>query len=400
MLSNYYKIMDNNLIRFIATIGTIAILTFPVKGQDTFEQWLEEETAAFDEFQQAMETGLASDLDEYEAYREHFEQEFENFRNEMEQQWGDFRERSIRNWVEYKDDGSTRIHVDLESGDGSVEVLVDEDPDQARAELVETVYDALQSNGTEYGFETEALPNRNITDESVLEGQLQKQNGESDQDYARRLVEESTESQTVTGADGRERTVLSVSFDLAPDHIQQRADRVSDLVVNFAAEYDLDPPLVFAIIHVESFYNPTAVSHANAKGLMQLVPTTAGVDAYEAVYGESKVPTRNFLFDPANNITLGCAYIDILSNRYFRNVESELSRQYVSIAAYNTGAGNVARTYTGNTSVSAAIAEINARGADENFAFLVENLPFEETRNYLQKIDELADQYRQWTAGM
>ena len=50
-----------------------------------------------------------------------------------------------------------------------------------------------------------------------------------------------------------------------------------------------DPPVVFAVIHTESYYNPKARSGAPAYGLMQLVPTSGGRAAYRYVYKKDQV---------------------------------------------------------------------------------------------------------------
>jgi membrane-bound lytic murein transglycosylase C len=318
----------------------------------------------------------------------------------MEQQWGSFEERTKKKWVEYKDGGKTKVSVDFETGKGQVAVLVDEDEDvdDAKKKMKEKVESAVNQKGSAMGIEPEKIPNPPVTEEPVLEGQVDKQPNETDKEYADRVADEkNVETKPVKGKDGKDRTVVYLNFELAPDHIQTRASKVSKHVNKFAKEYELDPTFVYALIHTESYFNPTAASHANAYGLMQLVPTSGGRDAYNAVHKEDKIPTQQFLFDPSNNVELGCAYVDILTSRYLRGVEDELSRMYLAISAYNTGAGNVAKAYTGDTSVSGALSEINGRSAQQNFDFLVENLPYKETRDYLRKVTDRTRLYEKWS---
>ena len=95
-------------------------------------------------------------------------------------------------------------------------------------------------------------------------------------------------------------------------------------VTSAGQRYEVSPALIDAIAHVESRYNPAAVSHTNARGIMQLMPGTArdlGVDAS----------------DPAANIRGGTAYLRALLNRF----DGDLVR---TIAAYNAGPGAVARS--------------------------------------------------------
>ena len=99
------------------------------------------------------------------------------------------------------------------------------------------------------------------------------------------------------------------------------ARRFEPFVARAAAQYDVSPALIDAIAHVESRYNPTAVSSASAVGIMQLMPGTArdlGVDPRDA----------------ADNIRGGTAYLRMLLNRF----DGDLVR---TIAAYNAGPGAV-----------------------------------------------------------
>lgn len=94
-------------------------------------------------------------------------------------------------------------------------------------------------------------------------------------------------------------------------------------VVRAGDRYAVSPALIDAIAHVESRYNPAAVSRVRAAGIMQLMPGTArdlGVDPR----------------DPAANIRGGTAYLRQLLNRF----DGDLIR---TIAAYNAGPGAVAR---------------------------------------------------------
>jgi soluble lytic murein transglycosylase-like protein len=99
-------------------------------------------------------------------------------------------------------------------------------------------------------------------------------------------------------------------------------------IVNFvklvAPDFTLSPQLVLAIIATESNFNPNAVSPKNAQGLMQLIPDTA-----------ARFKVRN-IFDPAQNIRGGMAYLRWLMAYYQGNV-------VLVAAAYNAGEGAVNR---------------------------------------------------------
>jgi soluble lytic murein transglycosylase-like protein len=117
--------------------------------------------------------------------------------------------------------------------------------------------------------------------------------------------------------------------------------QVESLVRKLAPQYAIDPALALAVIAVESGFNATAVSHKNAQGLMQLIPETA-----------ERFGVRKAL-DPSDNIKGGLAYLRWLMALFRGDVK-------LVLAAYNAGERAVEQY----------------RGIP----------PFEETRNYVQRI--------------
>lgn len=390
--------------RYFVTSGlTITLFFFiatSIQAQD-FEEYMQQQQEQFEQMQEEMEAGVLASVEAWEDYREREIAAFEQYKEEMERLWGEFKTRSHKDWVEYRDNGRVRASVDFEAGEGSVEVIADspEEVDQAREKLRAEIIQTLQDRGTDREYPMEDEEPKPIQEEPILADQVVSSSGATDAAEVADELSEEIETREVVGEDGETRTVVYVNFTLAPDHIQTRARKVENFVYQFAELHDIDPFLIFAIIHTESYYNPAARSWANALGLMQLVPTSGGRDAYNAVYNEDGVPSQDYLFIPENNVKLGTAYIDLLMNRYLRGVEDLEVRELLMISAYNTGAGNVARAYTGNTNVRRALPVINAKSADETFDFLVENLPYEETRDYIQKVTERRALYRQWAGN-
>jgi membrane-bound lytic murein transglycosylase C len=177
---------------------------------------------------------------------------------------------------------------------------------------------------------------------------------------------------------------LFVKFRMTPNFENSLAKKYRPLVDKYAAQNNLSPSLVFAIIRAESNFNPFAVSPAPAYGMMQLVPASGGRAAYRRVNGRDEMPSREFLFDAANNIQLGTAYLGLLFQEQLDVVANPVSREYCVISAYNTGPGNVLRAFASDR--VAAVNRINGMQPPAVYDRLRRHLPHQETRRYLAKV--------------
>ncbi|HUJ86510.1 MAG TPA: murein transglycosylase domain-containing protein [Burkholderiales bacterium] len=184
---------------------------------------------------------------------------------------------------------------------------------------------------------------------------------------------------------------LFVKIRMTPNFESSQARKYRPLVQRFAAQNNVSSSLVFAIIRTESNFNPFAVSPAPAYGMMQLVPASGGRAAYRRISGRDEMPTREFLFDAANNIELGTAYLALLSQDQLDVVANPVSREYCVISAYNTGPGNVLRAFAADR--VAAVNRINAMQPPAVYDRLRRHLPYRETRRYLVKVVEFRREF-------
>lgn len=135
-----------------------------------------------------------------------------------------------------------------------------------------------------------------------------------------------------------------------------------------ARERKLDANLVRALIHQESYYDPKVKSPVGATGLMQLMPPTAKDHARHVgiVFAESR------LTNPDVNINIGTYHLRMLVDMFRGN-------EYLAIASYNAGQGNVMKWRRGAP----------GKPMDE----FIESIPFPETRTYVKRITMLRSAY-------
>ncbi len=138
--------------------------------------------------------------------------------------------------------------------------------------------------------------------------------------------------------------------------------------------------MVLAIARQESAFEPGAISPAGARGLMQLMPATARETAKRAGLA---FDLNRLTADPAYNATLGTAHLGELVG-YWRG------SYILTFAAYNAGPGNVRRWI-------AAYGDPRSPGVDP--VDWVERIPFNETRNYVQRVMENLQVYRERVDG-
>ncbi len=140
-------------------------------------------------------------------------------------------------------------------------------------------------------------------------------------------------------------------------------------IMNEAKKNAIDPAWVFALTRQESLFIPHAQSPVGAMGLMQLMPRTAQEVARNL---KKHYPTKQDLVNPSLNIELGTAYLKNLHGFMQNN-------PVLATASYNAGPGRI-KQWMPAKNMAADI--------------WIENIPFEETRDYVQNIITYTGIYR------
>ena len=167
-------------------------------------------------------------------------------------------------------------------------------------------------------------------------------------------------SLTFTDAPIRKRDYKLISTQYKNSSPQKKWNGSKSSTKNITSQYDhyisvaarshsLDPSLIKAVIHTESYFNTHARSTAGALGLMQLMPATAGI--YNV----------NDPYNPKQNILAGSEHLSLLLKKYNGDLD-------FALAAYNAGEGSVSR-YNGIP-------------------------PYKETREYVVKVKRLHQRYK------
>ena len=184
---------------------------------------------------------------------------------------------------------------------------------------------------------------------------------------------------------------VKYQINLPQNSLAERAKKYVPLAEKESQRFDIPAPLIMAIMHSESSFDPQAKSAVPAFGLMQIVPQTAGHDVNKLVRNIDSPMKASELYNPETNVETGSAYLSILDKRYLKLVTNPVSRLYCTIAAYNTGAGNIATVFNnkdeGNTrNFTKAAKIINKLSPQEVYDTLMKKLPYDETKHYLQKV--------------
>lgn len=295
-----------------------------------------------------------------------------------------------KDYVKYSDQYETRSHINFDSGTITLETISGTDPvGKLRLAIVKTLLIGEDASSVDLYSDANDIQ---ISKEPMLYGQVLDNTGQPirwqgcAENFASYLLQYKLQ-QRQSGL----HIIYSVTIQMVPNHLDKRAHKYLPLVREAAAKYGVDQSLILAIMQTESAFNPYAVSNADALGLMQVVQRTAGADVFKSE-GHWGTPSRSYLFDPANNINTGTAYLAILQNSYLAGIANPTSRRYAVITAYNGGAGSVLRVFSSDK--TRAFDMINNMAPGDVYETLINRHPSGESRRYLYKVNNTQRSYR------
>ncbi len=409
-------------------------------SQQSFEDFKRQQEQAFSQYKESV-------TKEYDAYEAAEKAAFEKFKEDVERQWEEFKGSTAKTYVSYDGDLQSRASIDYENGHLFIEVIIDEET--ADIEGI-NYYKSKRNDSYRYGYggpslfgnflfilntsfypwpqtaghvskelsESERKPlfqglakskliqklvkvlsETDNRGDSILDDQLADENGsEINAANAEKFAEKNISGQLeaskdYTGKDGKKRKSFSFSLDLKPGHQKSRMNKYRKEIVKQSKRFNIEPSIAMAITETESSFNPKATSHIPAYGLMQLVPKSGARDAYQYVYDKDKFLGKRYLYNSDNNIELGCAYLAKIRYNYFKRIKDDEKAYMCSVAAYNTGIGNVAKALTGKGKLKPATDEANSMSSEKLYKTLRKDLKHKEARDYLERVWSKKDKY-------
>lgn len=316
-----------------------------------------------------------------------------SFSGQVKRHWGDHDSliAGKRQYVKYTDGYLSRAHVDFVRGLVIVETVATTEPE---THLKKAIATTLLTPDNPAGVDLYSDSEIELNGKPFLYGQVLDQEGKAVEwswranKFADYLISHKLKKRKI-----RYQQAYYVEIPMVADHVNKRSYKYASIVRDASRRYWIPEDLIYAIIKTESSFNPYAVSHANAYGLMQVVPNTAGADVFKLVKKKSGKPSPQYLFDPAKNIDTGTAYFYILRNRYLKEVRNPQSLHYSMISAYNGGTGGVLKTFDSNR--KRAMNDINRLQPNQVYWALTNKHPKAEARRYLQKVTKFQKEFNQ-----
>jgi len=376
--------MNKSLI-FITLFSSLLI------SADSFEDFKNQQNSNYTQYQNTLES-------EFKQYQKAHDDAFREFSKELDKKWpqqnGKAEVTTKNKFVEYSKDLNSKKIVNYEKKSISLEVIAK--TEEEAKEKMQKMFDSLLKEDVKTAYKNDLLEEKIATKLNTPQAEVkstEKIIADVITTQEKDKMQNDLKKQDLIVVKHNENFIYKANVSMPSDTTIRKAQTFKSDVLKNAQKQKIPAELIYAIMHSESSFNPMARSHIPAYGLMQIVPKSAGIDSYQYLYNKKKVLSSSYLYNSSQNIQIGSAYLHILYYRYLKKITDPQSRLYCAIAAYNTGAGNVAKTFTGNTNINKAAITINKMSADQVYKKLISNLPYNETRSYLKKVNDRVSAY-------
>jgi len=376
----------------------LLFITLSLLGE-TRSELLKAQKSAFEQYKQTQLSGL-------QKYKEAQAQAYEDYKKGIATVWEEPKMSTKKKWLSYSDDKKSRSDVDFEKETITVETIA-KTPEEAKQKLQVALAKAVtidtkrvqESDPLEKKLAKIQKPQEIVVDrvkaEPILSNVIfkDKPTKKSVAKYVNRHINKQT-IKVLPSKKIKDAFVYKVKVNMPKGALYKRSHIYYSEVKKQSNNQGIPTELTFAIMHTESYFNPRARSHIPAFGLMQIVPKSAGIDAYYYLYNRKKLVSGSYLYNSTNNIKMATAYLHLLYYRYLKKIKNPQSRLYCAIAAYNTGAGNIAYAFTKHYNMSKAAPLINRLTPDEVYEKLQKDLRYDEPKVYLKNVKQRMKTYR------
>ncbi|MGB5866280.1 MAG: transglycosylase SLT domain-containing protein [Arcobacteraceae bacterium] len=373
------------LLLLLALFSTSIILA------DEFADFKKQEEANYSKYQQTIE-------EEFNQYQTAHDEAFKEFSKQLGKKWPQKNQQADistkKKFVEYSADLNSKKVIDYSKNNISLEVIAKTQVEAKKK--IENMFNSLLKENVKDAYKNDILENNIAKKLKKTRPVVQsKEKLVSDVITPQEKLEmiNKLKKQNLIMVKYKGNFIYKANVKMPSDTMIRKAKTFKSDVLKNANSQKIPAELIYAIMHSESSFNPMARSHIPAFGLMQIVPRSAGIDSYQYLYNKKRVLSSAYLYNSTKNITIGSGYLHVLYYRYLKNIKNPQSRLYCAIAAYNTGAGNVAKTFIGNTNINKAANTINEMTPDQVYKKLISNLPYNETRTYLKKVNDRVSAY-------
>ena len=297
---------------------------------------------------------------------------------------------SNKKWIEYSEDYSEKLIIQFEENYISSEILVEigTDEELVKKNIRKNIYKILEMT-TNSASSTVAIDEKSSIEKhwikkDYLIGDVFGVNPINIGYLSKKLVDDN--KTTYKTSKNPAEVVATIKIMFPKNKLGKKETKYRKTIDKHASNFNIPPGLVYAITKVESHFNPMARSHVPAYGLMQIVPSSSGKDITKKLEGKRRTLSPKELYNGHKNIYYGTAYLNILYHSYLKDIKDEKTKIYCTIAAYNTGVGNVSKAFTGHTNIHSAAKIINSMTSEEVYEKLIKDLPYSETRYYLKHV--------------